>query len=126
MPGHLVVVERAYRGTVEQQYAHVLWLVHGLHTQSPLTVLLRGPAAVYALAAADNGAAEVGGIPWGTGPDYQAAVGRLQDDGADVYVSAASLADLGVATVALLPGVRSLSDDQITTLVGECDRWWYL
>lgn len=125
MSVNLVMIERAYRGTVEQQYAHVLWLAHGLHRQEPLVVLLRGPAAAYALAGVVSEPVEVAGEPWGAAPDYQAAIGRLHADGARIYVSATSLSDLA-ANGPLLPGITALSDEEIVKLVGECDRWWCL
>jgi len=122
----LVVVERAFRGTVEQQFAHVLWLVHALHRQSPLTLLLRGLAACYALAGEPAGPVRLAGRDWGTAPDYQASIGRLVSDGAPVLVAAASLDQLGFRDRALLPGVRVATADEIVTLAETCQRWWYL
>ena len=122
---NLVMIERAYRGGVEQQYAHVLWLAHGLHRQQPLAVLLRGPATAYALAGIASEPVEVAGERWGAAPDYHAAIGRLHADGARVYVSTTSLSDLG-AIGPLLPGITPLSDDEIVKLIAECDRWWCL
>jgi hypothetical protein len=122
----LAIVERAYRGTLEQQYAHVLWLVHGLHRQSPMVLLLRGVAASYALAGRPDAPPRVGGAPWGTAPDYQAAIGRLVADGAPVLVCARSLRDLDLHDRPLLPEVRAAGDDEIIELIESCRRVWYL
>ena len=122
----LAVIERAHRGTVEQQYAHVLWLAHSLHTQSPMSVLLQGPAVVYALAGTPPGPVRMGDVAWGVYPDYQAAVGRLVADGADVHVSTSALNTFGLAAQPLLSGVSPLSDEDVVTLIARCDRWWHL
>jgi hypothetical protein len=122
----LAVIERTHRGTVEQQYAHVLWLVHSLHAQVPMCVLLRGPAVVYALAGPPPEPVRVGDIPWGVYPDYQAAIGRLLADGAEVHVSASGLQALGLAEYPLLSGVVAVSDEELIGLIGRCDRWWHL
>ena len=122
----LAVIERAHRGTVEQQYAHVLWLAHSLHTQSPMSVLLQGPAVVYALAGEPPGPVRVGDAAWGVYPDYQAAIGRLLADGAEVYVSGSALNTFDLAGQPLLSGVSVLSDEDIVTLAGRCGRWWHL
>lgn len=126
MGSTLAIIERSHRGTVEQQYAHVLWLVHGLHRQSAMTVLLRGGAVVYALAAAPPGPVELGGKPWGAFPDYRDALARLREDGADLLVSRTSLAGLGLADRPLLPGVEPVSDDRIAAVAAGCDRVWFL
>lgn len=122
----LAVIERAHRGTVEQQYAHVLWLVHSLHSQSPMSVLLRGTAVVYALAGEPPDPVRVGDTPWGVYPDYQAAVARLLTDGAEVHVSRTGLRHLSLETKPLLSGVTPLSDEEVITLITRCDRWWHL
>jgi hypothetical protein len=122
----LAVIERSHRGTVEQQYAHVLWLVHSLNSQSDMTVLLRGPAAVYALAAQPPGPVCLANEPWGIYPDYQAAISRLHADGAEIFVSADSLRQIGAGGFPLLPGVVPIAGDRIAALVARHDRWWFL
>lgn len=122
----LAIIERAHRGAVEQQYAHVLWLAHGLHRQSPMTVLLRGLAAGYALAADPAPPPLLGGVLWGHAPDYRAAMGRLHADGATVLVCGDCLDRLGRRGDPLLPGITVVSADEIAATAAECDRIWYL
>lgn len=122
----LAIVERAHRGTVEQQYAHVLWLVHALHRQSPMTVLLRGPAAVYALDTPPPRPPRLGNVAWGAFPDYRDALGRLRADGAIAFVCLASLHDLGLGERPLCPDVQTLTIDDITAMVIEHRRVWFL
>jgi hypothetical protein len=122
----LAIVERAHRGAVEQQYAHVLWLAHGLHRQSPMNVLLRGLAAVYAVDAAAPPPLVLGGGSWGTPPDYRAALARLLADDARVLVSASSLARLGLDGSPLCPGVVALPDGALAAFIAQHRRIWFL
>src|SRR5262249_17139430 len=122
----LAIVERALRGTIEQQYAHVLWLVSGLHRQSPMIVLLRGAATVYALNAPTPAPPPMGGVPWGVSPDYRQALERLGADGAAVLVSATSLDQLGLTGRPMSPCVEIVTDDQIVAVAVACERIWFL
>jgi hypothetical protein len=122
----LAIVERSHRGTLEQQYAHVLWLVHSLHRQAPMTLLLRGPAVVYALDAAPPGPLRLGGRACGISPDYRAAVERLCAAGGVVLVCADSLDRFGLRARPLIAGVRPVTLDEITSAAVGCDSIWYL
>jgi hypothetical protein len=122
----LAIVERSHRGTLEQQYAHVLWLIHSLHQQSPMTLLLRGPAVVYAVAAPVPGPLWLGERPCGILPDYQNAVERLCADGGAALVCATSLERFRLSEYSLITGIRPVTDDEITLAAAACDVIWYL
>jgi intracellular sulfur oxidation DsrE/DsrF family protein len=128
----LAIVERAFRGTVEQQYAHVLWLAHGLSRQAEIVVLLRGAACAYAVAPdGTNGDVEAGGLdiagqPWGITPDYHDAIARMGNDGVRIYACARSLSAFGFAGRALLPEVRPISTTEMVDVITSCDRICYL
>jgi hypothetical protein len=122
----LAIVERSHRGAVEQQYAHVLWLVHGLHRQSPMALLLRGGAVAYALDGPAPAAVSVGDEPWGHFPDYAAAVRRLRADGASVFVAQSSLIRLGLADRPLSPDVELATDQRIAEVAASAIGIWFL
>ncbi|MGC4809228.1 hypothetical protein ACLQ29_01690 [Micromonospora sp. DT228] len=122
----MAILERAHRGAIEEQYAHELWLAHGLHRQSPMVVLLRGLAAMYAIDAAPSGPIELGGVDWGAYPDYRAAIGRLLDDDARVLVSVSALDRLGMSDKRLLPGLGAVEDHEITNLLTIAERIFFL
>jgi len=109
-PRTLVIVERAHRGALEEQYADVLWLVRTLHRLSPMSLLLRGAAAVYAV---DRPA-----------PSRDTML-SLSDNNS-LFVAASSLADLGLSGRPLLPGVRVLSDREVAAQWTTHDRIWFL
>jgi hypothetical protein len=122
----LAIVERSHRVTLEQQYAHVLWLVHSLHRQAPMTLLLRGPAVVYAVDAPIPGPLFLGGRPCGTIPDYREAIERLCTDGGSTLACATSLERFGLSQRPLIAGIKLVTDDEITMVAAACDFIWYL
>jgi hypothetical protein len=122
----LAIVERSHRGALEQQYAHVLWLVHSLHQQGPMTLLLRGPAVVYAVAGPAPAPLSLGDRPYGALPDYAAAVERLCADGGAALACATSLERFRLTDRPLIAGIRSVTEREITGVAGACDAIWYL
>jgi hypothetical protein len=124
--GTLAVIERSHRGTAEQQYAHVLWLASALSTQTSMTVLLRGTAAVYALATEPPVPPIAGSVPLGISPDYRAAISRLLGRGCEIYVSSSALRQIGADKLPVLSGVRRIPDREIAGLVARHSQWWFL
>jgi hypothetical protein len=122
----LAIVERSHRGTLEQQYAHVLWLVGSLHQQAPMTLLLRGPAVVYAVDRPPPVPLRLGEQPWGTFPDYREAIERLCANGGVALVCATSLDRCGLGDRPLIGGITPVTEDGITLVAAGCDAIWYL
>lgn len=122
----LAIVERSHRGTIEQQYAHVLWLVHSLHAQAPMVLLLRGSAVSYAVDGVRAGPLRLGDQPWGTFPDYQEAIDRLHADGAAVLVCTASLDRFGLGDRPLIAGIKPVNAMEIASVAAGCAAIWYL
>jgi hypothetical protein len=122
----LVIVERAYRGAVEQRYAHVLWLMEALHQQHPTAVLLRGPAAGYAVDAPPPPPLRLGSGEVEHLPDYRDTIGRLRATGVRLLVSSSSLDVLELADRALLKGVQPVDDEAIVAVCAYYDHIWYL
>jgi hypothetical protein len=91
-----------------------------------MIVLLRGAAALYSLNPQWESPLEIGGVPWGSYPDYRSALERLRVDGAGLLVAADSLKRLGLDDAQLLPGIAAVDDDEIVRVAAECDRIWYL
>lgn len=122
----LAVVERAYRGRVEQQYAHVLWLLEGLTGQHRTDVLLRGVAAGYAVLGAGAVPLRLGVGPPTSEPDYALTIDRLAGAGARVMVSSSSLSAVGLAGRALHAAVEPVEDARLAAIFALYDRLWYL
>ncbi|MDT3399154.1 hypothetical protein RKE29_21315 [Streptomyces sp. B1866] len=125
----LVMVERAYRGSVERQYADVLALVPQLHRQSGggVDLALRGLAASYALQpAGDEPPVRLGGRDLDTRTDPRALVRTALAAGVAVLVEEPCLAALGRSAAGrLLPGVRVLPGGALASSWPRYEEVWF-
>ena len=105
----LAIIERAYRGAVEEQYGHVIWYMQ-MHRKirDLVDVLLRGNAIFYALREQKAQSLTIGGMDLSCLPFYELAIRDLINDGAEVYVYANDMKLFGVQSDQLVPGVREL------------------
>lgn len=131
MPDHspLIIVERAYRGSVETQFADVLYFVRELNRQSHgLNLALRGLAAGYAVEApAYAPVVHLGGKALDTLPDPRASVRAMLEDGATVWVEEPDLTALGASARArLLDGVRLCAPGELTRRWADFPRVWFM
>jgi hypothetical protein len=123
----LLIVERAHRGSVETQFADVLYSIQELNRQSGgLDLGLRGLAAGYAVTTGFEPVVRVGPRTV-TGPDSRATVRRLIEDGVVVWIEEPDLTALGEsARGRLLPGVRCLPAHGLVTRWPEYERVWFM
>jgi hypothetical protein len=122
----LTIVERAYRGTLEEQYGHILWLTHALRKmQGEVTVLLRGDAVLYARRSQPRTTLTIGGLLVEHLPHYETALGELVGDGVAIYVFADDRVRLRLGPGDLMGGVEEIDSAGLAAL---CDRHgsiWY-
>ncbi|MGW3298345.1 hypothetical protein [Streptomyces rubiginosohelvolus] len=104
----LLIIERAYRGALETQFADVLYLARELNRQQGGTdILLRGLAVTYAAAGARPAPAVVaGGRTVDTLPDPRRSVRTLIEEGAVIWAEEDDIALFATGPDWLLPGVR--------------------
>ncbi|KUJ66253.1 hypothetical protein ACZ90_39170 [Streptomyces albus subsp. albus] len=104
------MIERAYRGSVETQFADVLYFVRELNRQTGgIHMALRGLAAGYAVRTDYTPAVRLGKRTLDTLPDPRAAVAEMIAEGTTVWVEEPDLAALGASAAdRLLPGVHRL------------------
>ena len=122
----LLIVERAYRGAVETQFADVLYFVRELSRQSGgADLALRGLAASYAVDTSFVPAIRIAGRTLGTLTDPRQGVRDLMADGVGVWVEEPDLAALGPqAAGRLLPGVRCLARHGLAARWPRYERVW--
>jgi hypothetical protein len=89
-------------------------------------VLLRGPAAGYAVDAPPPPPLRLGSGEVAHLPDYRDTMGRLRTAGVRLLVSSSSLALLGLADRPLLGGVEPVGDDELVPICAHYDYLWYL
>ena len=122
----LAIVERAYRGAIEEQYAHILWLTHALRKmQGEVSLLLRGNAVLYARRGQLRPGLAIGGLEVDHLPDYGSALEALLADGVAVYALADDLRRLGVEARGLVPGVEQVELSGMARLCDRHGRIWY-
>jgi len=122
----LAVLERAYRGAVEEQYAHVLWLLWSLRRMGgTIAVLLRGNATLYARRDQQWPGLTVGGLAI-PGPEYESSLGGLLADGGAVYVVESDLRGLRLQAGELGNGVETVSQADLPHLFSAYDTVWYI
>ena len=123
----LLIVERAYRGAVEEQFADVLYFVRGLHRQCDgVELALRGAAAGYAVQTDRRPALRIAGRPLDTLPDPRRSVQQLLDDGVAVWAEEPDLLALGATAPArLIPGVRCLAEHELASRWPSYARVWF-
>lgn len=127
--GPLIIVERAYRGSVETQFADVLYFIRELNRQTGgLHLALRGLAATYALKApAYEPAVRLGSRTLDTLPDPRASITEMLGEDAVVWVEETDLAQLGPsARTRLLDGVRCAAPGELTLRWAEFPRVWFM
>ncbi|WP_413809269.1 hypothetical protein [Streptomyces sp. OE57] len=124
----LLIVEKAYRGSIETQYADVLYCVPDLHRQSGgCDLALRGPAAGYALDTGPRPSLRLGGRTLDTLPHPPTSVAKLLAAGVTVLVEEDGLAALGrTAAERLLPGVRVIGGDGLAARWPSYEQVWFL
>ncbi len=126
MPRILATIERAYRGTVEEQYAHILWLCRSLRAfRAEISILLRGEAVLYARQGQPSTQLCIGGLELAHLPHYESSLSLLRAEGVPVYVAAADVRRLNLGHDDLCPGVAMVDAPAIARLVASHSATWY-
>lgn len=123
----LVVVERAYRGSVEAQYCDVLYFLRELNRQlERLDLALRGLAVTYALDVPGAPPAQLGFRALETVPHPRQAVASLVSEGSNVTADLGDLTALGFAAHDLLDGVSCADTSSLTETWDSYDGVWFM
>lgn len=124
----LVVMERAYRGAVESQYADGLNFIQDLHRQSGACDLaLRGAAVGYAVETGFEPSVRIGDRTLDTLPDPRAALTRMLADGMTILAERDGLDALGAtARARLLPGVRVVTPGELAASWPSYTQVWFM
>ena len=122
----LNIVESAYRATIEEQDDTVVWLMHALKgAGAAIDVVLRGDAVNYAVRGQDASGLAFGGWLQTEPPRIEQQLGSLAAKGVTVYALADDLAERGLASADLLPGVEALQPAALAALLPRYDRVWH-
>ena len=123
---NLAIIERAGRGTIEEQYADILWLCRVLmRMRLPTTVLLRGNAVYYALRKSEPVTLDIAGQQIPAVWQQDRSVAELLHEGVPVYASDEDCRRLAIRAQDLVPGVVRTDLAGIAQLCNAHDRIWY-
>jgi intracellular sulfur oxidation DsrE/DsrF family protein len=122
----LSVVERAYHGTLEEQDDTILWLTHMLkNAGAEMAVLLRGNATNYAVVGQDASGLRFGRVGLTVPPELDRDVRQMIAQGIPVYAVEEDLAQRGIPTADLVPGVTRVHQQEIARLFDAHDAIWH-
>jgi len=122
----LSIVERAYRGSLEEQYGHIVWLTKIMHAMgAPTSILLKGDTVLYAKRSQPRLSLQLGTIKVDTLSHYESTIEELLRNDVPVYVWRDDLTRLGLATGDLVAGVRPIGHPELVGLVRQLDCVWY-
>ncbi|HEY4022445.1 MAG TPA: hypothetical protein VGM75_27395 [Pseudonocardiaceae bacterium] len=127
MAQYLAIIEHGYRGSVETQFADVLYLVRELNRQlGGLDLMLRGLAVTYAVKG-QVPKIQIGDRTLDTLPDPRDSLRTLIEEGVGVRVDQADLYALGLTKDdGLLDGIEFVSWDDKALCWGNYRDVWFL
>jgi len=121
----LQIIEPAYRATLEEQDDTVLWFTRAIRAAgAPADVLLCGSAVNYSVRGQDAEGFRVGSWSQQHPPAIEQELSKLIESGARVTVLAEDLAERGVSTESMLPGIEVLGRKSLGGLFSQYQRVW--
>jgi sulfur relay (sulfurtransferase) DsrF/TusC family protein len=122
MARYLSIIDNAYRATIEEQDDTAVWFTHAMKNGgADVSILLRGDAVNYAVA---NQNAK--GLRFGNravkGPDMVRDINAVIAKKIPLFVVSDDLAERGIPTSQVLPGVEQIQRSAIAKLVENHDR----
>ena len=122
----LNIVETAYRATLEEQDDTIVWLSHALvGAGADLALLLRGNAVNYGVRDQDASGLTFGAVRQTQPPVLAEDVSKLIDKGTAVYVVEEDLAERGIESPELIPGLKGISRRSVAALLAGFDQVWH-
>jgi sulfur relay (sulfurtransferase) DsrF/TusC family protein len=122
MARYLSIIDNAYRATIEEQDDTAVWFTHAMKNGgADVSILLRGDAVNYAVA---NQNAK--GLRFGNravkGPDMVRDINAVIAKKIPLFVVSDDLAERGIPTSQVLPGVEQIQRNAIAKLIENHDR----
>jgi len=122
----LSIIERAFKGTIEEQDDTALWVNAAITAKNPdVTVLLRGNAVNYAVKGQDASGLAFGARRQTQPPRLEEDLAKLLTKGVKVFIVEDDLADRGVDRAELIGGVEALRRDGLPKLLAGYDQVWH-
>jgi sulfur relay (sulfurtransferase) DsrF/TusC family protein len=125
MANTLIIIEGAYRCTVEEQDDPVVWITHAMKGGgADLDVLLRGNAVSYAVKAQDASGLSFGDRKQSQPPQLASDISRLIEKGVRVHVVEDDVGERGLERNELVAGLEPVGRAALPKLIARYDRVW--
>ena len=122
----LQVIETAHRATLEEQDDTVVWITHAMKgAGGEFGVLLRGNAVGYGVRDQDASGLAFGDKKQSQPPRVADDITKLTGKGVTVHVVAEDLAERGIQTEDLVPGLKPVSRSGLPALFAGYDMVWH-
>jgi hypothetical protein len=122
----LAIIERAFRGSLEEQYGHIVWLSRVMHGMGAVTALvLKGDTVMCARASQRRIALTIGDLCIEDVSHYETTINDLLTDGVPVYAWQPDCLRLGLADAALISGIQLIDEDDLAGMIQQFDCVWY-
>jgi sulfur relay (sulfurtransferase) DsrF/TusC family protein len=122
----LSIIERAYRGSLEEQYGHIVWLTQIMKAMgAPTSILLKGDTVLYAKRQQPRSRLRLGDIDIAALSHYESSIEQLLALQVPVYAWQGDLERLALNPADLVSGVQRLDPAGLIGLIRRLDCVWY-
>ena len=122
----LHIISSGYRATLEEQDDTVVWFTHAIKgAGADVDVLLRGPAANYAVDGQEAAPLTFGARTQRHAPDVYGQTAALAEKGVNIFLVEEDLRARGIASAPRLRSAQVVLKAQVAALVSRYDRVWH-
>lgn len=122
----LAIVERAFRGTIEEQYGHIVWLSRVVRKMGGQTsLLLKGDAVLFAVRGQRSQSLQIGHASIHGLPHYETTLEHMRGEGVPLFAYRPDLQRLGIEEHLLAAGVTPVGVTELAGMCGEFDAVWF-
>jgi hypothetical protein len=126
MASTLMIIETAYRATLEEQDDPIVWITHAMKgAGADLAVLLRGNAVNYGVRRQDASGLAFGDKKQTQPPAIAEDVAKLVAKGVVVHIVEDDAADRGLERGELVEGLTPVPRSGLPKLLGAFERVWH-
>ncbi|MDC8758937.1 hypothetical protein [Janthinobacterium fluminis] len=122
----LAIIERAYRGSLEEQYGHIVWLTRIMKGMSaPTALLLKGDTLMFAKRGQLVRPLRIGDLDIDVLSNYEAGLVDVLAAQVPVYAWHADMLRLGLTQADLVDGIEPIHAAGMPALLNRYDCIWY-
>ena len=122
----LAIVERAFRGTLEEQYGHIIWLSRVVRKMGGQTsLLLKGDAVLFAVREQTAQVLQIGNALISGLPHYESTLEEMKKEQVPLFAFRPDMERLNILEARLVPGVVPIGLKDLAVMCGKYDAVWF-